>query len=96
MACGGGAGLAGHATYPGLPAYRFTVPLPTWARLADPLIGLVACGYIRLIGWVTDHVASGRVALAASAVAFGVLALLGRKEAHDYRHPPADDAASHQ
>jgi hypothetical protein len=96
MACGGGAGLAGPATYPGLPAYRFTVPLLAWALLTDPLIGLVACGYIRLIGRVTGHVASGRVAPAAPAVAFGVLALLGRKEAHDYHHPPADDSASHQ
>jgi hypothetical protein len=56
----------------------------------------VACGYVRLIGWVTDHVASGRVALGAPAVASGVLALLGGNEAHDYRHPPADDPAGHQ
>jgi hypothetical protein len=39
---------------------------------------------------------AGRVALAASAVAFGVLALLGREKAYDYRHPSADDSAGYQ
>ena len=85
--------LPGHATYLDIPAYRFTVPLLTWSLLAGPLIGLVASGYIRLIGWVTHHQAGGRAVLAAPAAAFGVLALIafaypqllgnGKDMAHD-------------
>ncbi len=41
------------------------------------MIGLIASGYIRLIGWVTHHQASGRWALIAPLGAFGVLALAG-------------------
>ena len=43
--------LPRHATYLGVPSYRFTVPLLAWALLAGPVIGLIASGYIRLIGW---------------------------------------------
>ena len=42
--------LPRHATYLGVPSYQFTVPLLVWALLAGPLIGLIASGYIRLIG----------------------------------------------
>ena len=69
--------LPGGVTYPGIPAYRFTMPLLVWALVAGPLIGLVASGYIRLIGWVTHHAATGRAAVLAPAGAFGVLALIG-------------------
>ena len=55
--------LPRHATYLGVPSFRFTVPLLVWALLAGPLIGLVASGYIRLIGWVTHHAATGRAAI---------------------------------
>jgi hypothetical protein len=69
--------LPRHATYPGVPSFRFTVPLLVWALLAGPLIGLVASGYIRLIGWVTHRAASGRAAVFAPAAAFGILGLIG-------------------
>jgi chloride channel protein, CIC family len=65
------------ATYLGLPAYRFTMPLLAWALVAGPLIGLIASGYIRLIGWVTHHAATGRAAIVAPVAAFGVLGLTG-------------------
>jgi CIC family chloride channel protein len=69
--------LPSHATYPGVPSYRFTVPLLVWALLAGPLIGLLASGYIRLIGWVTHHTVTGRAAAFAPVAAFGVLGLIG-------------------
>jgi CIC family chloride channel protein len=37
--------------YIDVPSYRFTTTLLVWALLAGPLIGLIASGYIRLIGW---------------------------------------------
>jgi len=63
--------------YIDVPSYRFTTTLLVWALLAGPLIGLIASGYIRLIGWVTHHQASGRVAMVAPVVAFGALGLIG-------------------
>lgn len=85
--------LPDHATYLDIPAYRFTTPLLAWSLLAGPLIGLAACGYIRLIGWVSHYQVRGRIAAAAPAVAFGMLALIsfrypqllgnGKDMAHD-------------
>jgi chloride channel protein, CIC family len=69
--------LPRHATYLGVPSYQFTVPLLVWALLAGPLIGLVASGYIRLIGWVTHHAVTGRAAVFAPVAAFGILGLIG-------------------
>jgi chloride channel protein, CIC family len=69
--------LPDRATYVDVPDYRFTAPLLAWALLAGPLIGLVASGYIRLIGWVSHHQARGRVAAVAPLVAFGILGLIG-------------------
>ncbi len=69
--------LPRHATYLGVPSYRFTVPLLAWALLAGPLIGLIASGYIRLIGWVTLHAATGRAAVFSPVAAFGILGLIG-------------------
>jgi CIC family chloride channel protein len=60
-----------------VPGYHATLPLLAWALLAGPVIGMIASGYIRLIGWVTHHQASGRLALVAPVAAFGVLALIG-------------------
>jgi len=69
--------LPDRATYLDVPEYRCTAPLLAWALLAGPLIGLVAAGYIRLIGWVSHHQARGRVAAVAPVVAFGILGLIG-------------------
>jgi chloride channel protein, CIC family len=85
--------LPDHATYLDVPDYRFSAPLMVWALLAGPLIGLVACGYIRLIGWITHHQLSGKAVLVAPAAAFGILAVIafgypqllgnGKDMAHD-------------
>ena len=69
--------LPDRATYLDIPGYRFTAPLLAWALLAGPLIGLVASGYIRLIGWVSHHQARGRAAAVAPVVAFGILGVIG-------------------
>lgn len=68
--------LPDRPTYLDVPGYHLTAPLLVWALLAGPLIGLIATGYIRLIGWVSHHQASGKAALAAPAAAFGALGLL--------------------
>jgi chloride channel protein, CIC family len=85
--------LPDRPTYADIPDYRFTAPLLVWALLAGPLIGLVASGYIRLIGWVSHHQVGGRTAIAAQVGAFGILGLLafafpqllgnGKDMAHD-------------
>ena len=69
--------LPSQATYLDVPGYHATLPLLAWALLAGPVIGVIASGYIRLIGWVTHHQASGRLALVAPVAAFGALALIG-------------------
>jgi H+/Cl- antiporter ClcA len=69
--------LPSRATYLDVPGYHVTVPLLTWALLAGPLIGVIASGYIRLIGWVSHHQVSGRWALIAPVAAFGALAVIG-------------------
>jgi CIC family chloride channel protein len=69
--------LPRHPTYLGIPSYSFTVTLLVWALLAGPVIGLIASGYVRLIGWVTYHTVSGRAAVFAPVAAFGILGLIG-------------------
>ena len=69
--------LPDHAVYPGIPDYRFTWSVMTWAVLAGPVIGLVSAGYIRLIGWVSYHRATGTTALFTPVLAFGVLGVIG-------------------
>jgi CIC family chloride channel protein len=64
-------------TYLDVPSYHLTGPLLAWALVAGPLIGLVASGYVRLIGWVSHHQAKNKAAIIAPALAFGVLGLLG-------------------
>ena len=69
--------LPDHVIYPGIPDYRFTWSVMTWALLAGPVIGLISAGYIRLIGWVSHHRARGTTALFAPAIAFGILGVIG-------------------
>ena len=69
--------LPTHATYVDVPNYGFTATIMVWACIAGPLVGLVAVAYIRLIGWVSYHRASGWRMLPAMPVAFGVLGLVG-------------------
>jgi chloride channel protein, CIC family len=69
--------LPDRPTYLDVPEYRVSAALLVWALVAGPLIGLVAAGYIRLIGWVSHHQARGRAVLVAPAAAFALLGLAG-------------------
>jgi chloride channel protein, CIC family len=69
--------LPDHATYLGIPEFRFTVPLLVWSLLAGPVLGVIAAGYIRLIGWVTYYRLTGKLSIPAMVVAFGILGLIG-------------------
>ena len=64
-----GSHLPEHATYARIdvPNFGFTTSLLVWALLVvGPVIGLVASGYVRLIGWVSRTTArSGRTLLVA-------------------------------
>jgi H+/Cl- antiporter ClcA len=51
--------LPSHATYVDIPNYRFSASLMVWSLLAGVVIGLLAVGYVRLIGWVSFHRAKG-------------------------------------
>ena len=69
--------LPAHATYVDVPPYRFTATVMAGALLTGPVVGLVASGYIRLIGWVSHHPASGIKLVPAMLAAFGALGLIG-------------------
>jgi CIC family chloride channel protein len=69
--------LPSRATYLGVPAYHLTAPLVVFSLVAGPLIGLIACGYIRLIGWVTHYQLSGWMSIVAQVVTLGLLGVLG-------------------
>ncbi|MBO0702499.1 MAG: chloride channel protein, partial [Candidatus Dormibacteraeota bacterium] len=60
-------------TYLAVPNYALSPQQLGWALLAGPLIGLVAVGFVRLIGWVSAHHASGRWVLVAPLGAFLIL-----------------------
>jgi chloride channel protein, CIC family len=68
--------LPTRATYVGIPDYRFSGSLLTWSLIAGPVIGVISSGYIRLIGWVSHHRATGVKVLFAPVLAFGVLGII--------------------
>jgi H+/Cl- antiporter ClcA len=63
-------------TYSSVPAYPVTLSHVGFALVAGPVIGVVSVGFIRLIGVVSYHQASGRWLLVAPAAAFGVLGVI--------------------
>ncbi len=69
--------LPAHATYLDIPPYRFTATIMVCALCIGPIVGLLASGYIRLIGWVSYHRASGIKTIPAMVIAFGALGLIG-------------------
>jgi H+/Cl- antiporter ClcA len=69
--------LPTHATYVDIPAYHFNVRLLVWSLFAGVLIGVFAAGYIRLVAWVSYHQMTGRKAIVAPVIAFGILGLIG-------------------
>ncbi len=65
------------ATYGDIPVYRLTTSLTVWSVLAGLLIGVLAILYVRLIGWVSHHRATGLRLFVAMPLAFGVLGVIG-------------------
>jgi CIC family chloride channel protein len=82
LACSGVATLVSwvylpdHATYLGLPDYRFRTTLMVWALLAGPVIGVVAVVWIRVIGWISHHRPRGVAAIFAPIGAFALLGVI--------------------
>ena len=68
--------LPNRPTYLHVPAYHVTAPLAVWSVPAGLLIGLATVGYVRLIGVVATHRATGRWVLIGPAVAFTVLGVV--------------------
>jgi chloride channel protein, CIC family len=68
--------LPQHVTYLDIPAYRFDVRLLVWAGLLGPVVGVLAAGYIRLIGWLSHHRPTGLVSIATPLVAFAILGVV--------------------
>ncbi len=68
--------LPHQATYLGIANYAVTPELVVWALLAGPLVGLVAVGFVRLIGFVSAHHASGLLLLLAPLGAFLILGVV--------------------
>ena len=69
--------LPDRATYLGVPAYHGGTALLVWAMLAGPVIGVLAAGYVRLVGWLSHHRPTGVAALFAPVLCFGALGLVG-------------------
>jgi H+/Cl- antiporter ClcA len=69
--------LPSGATYPDIPAYRFSGSLMVWSLLAGVVIGLLSLFYVRLIGWVSFHRAKGAQIFWAMPLAFLVVGVLG-------------------
>jgi CIC family chloride channel protein len=68
--------LPNRPTYLLVPAYHVTAPLVVWSVPAGVVIGLAAVGYVRLMGVVAMHRATGRWVLIGPAVAFTVLGVV--------------------
>lgn len=69
--------LPTHATYLDIPSYHLTLSLLVWALLVGPVIGLISSGYIRLIGWVSHHRATGWRLLVTLPLGLSILGLIG-------------------
>jgi chloride channel protein, CIC family len=68
--------LPEHPAYVNVPDYRFSTSLMIFALVAGPVVGGLASGYIRLIGWVSHHQLSGRKLLVGPLLAFTLLGLI--------------------
>jgi chloride channel protein, CIC family len=63
-------------TYTDVPAYPVRISHVVFAAVAGPIVGVVAVGFIRLIGLVSHYQMNGRWSLIAPAGAFGVLGVV--------------------
>ncbi|MBA8792901.1 H+/Cl- antiporter ClcA [Friedmanniella endophytica] len=66
--------LPSHATYADIPSYPFAFRLLVWSAPAGVVIGVLAAGYVRLIGWISHHRITGWKSIFAPLVAFGLTA----------------------
>jgi H+/Cl- antiporter ClcA len=69
--------LPNGATYADIPSYHFSGSIMVWSLPAGLIIGLLSVLYVRLIGWVSDHRASGASIFWMMPVAFLVVGALG-------------------
>ena len=69
--------LPEHATYVDIPAYRFSASLMVWSLIAGVIVGLLAVGYVRLIGWVSFYRAKGARIFWTMPLAFLVVGVVG-------------------
>jgi H+/Cl- antiporter ClcA len=69
--------LPSGATYADIPNYHFSGSIMVWSLPAGLVIGLLGIFYVRLIGWVSAHRASGRSLFWAMPLAFLVVGVLG-------------------
>jgi H+/Cl- antiporter ClcA len=63
--------------YSDIPAYRFSASLMIWSLLAGVIVGLLAVGYVRLIGWVAYVRAKGANIFWAMPIAFLIVGVIG-------------------
>jgi len=71
--------LPSAATYADIPNYAFSGSIMVWSVVAGVVIGLLAVVYVRLLGWVSAHRASGVTMLWMMPVAFALVGVAGFK-----------------
>jgi len=69
--------LPSGATYADIPGYHFSGSLLVWSLPAGLVIGLLGVGYVRLIGRVSHHRASGTRILWVMPVVFVIVGVIG-------------------
>ncbi|OYV25884.1 MAG: hypothetical protein B7W98_03545, partial [Parcubacteria group bacterium 20-58-5] len=71
--------LPSAATYADIPNYAFSGSIMVWSLVAGVVIGFLAVVYVRLLGWVSAHRASGVTMLWMMPVAFALVGVAGFK-----------------
>ena len=71
--------LPSAATYVDIPNYAFSGSIMAWSVVAGVIIGFLAVVYVRLLGWVSAHRASGVTMLWMMPLAFALVGVAGFK-----------------
>ena len=71
--------LPSAATYVDVPNYAFSASIMVWSVVAGVIIGFLAVVYVRLLGWVSAHRASGVTMLWMMPLAFALVGVAGFK-----------------
>jgi H+/Cl- antiporter ClcA len=69
--------LSSNATYANIPAYHFSASVMVWSVLAGVVIGFLALGYVRLIGWISAQRATGTRILWVMPLTFAAVGVVG-------------------